>query len=90
MNQPAFRTIWKNLKSLLGEGRTSSRILRGLIHEEETTLGYERNDVRAKAKQWLLTHGETLAARDVLLARDHFGYLLPANWGASAGTIFTR
>ena len=80
MNQP-FRTIWNRLKSLFGEGRTSSGILRGLIHEEETTLGYKRNDVRAKAKKWLITHGEPLAARDVLLARDHFGYLLPANWG---------
>jgi hypothetical protein len=77
----AFHTIWNRLKSLFGIGRTSSGILRGLIHEEEATLGYERNDVRAKAKKWLITHGETLAARDVLLARDHFGYLLPANWG---------
>ena len=81
MNRPSFRTIWNRLKSLSGEGRTSSGILRRLIHEEETTLGYERNDVRAKAKKWLINHGETLAARDVILARDHFGYLLPANWG---------
>ena len=81
MNRPSFRTIWNRLNSLWGEGRTSSGILRRLIHEEETTLGYERNDVRAKAKKWLINHGETLAARDVILARDHFGYLLPANWG---------
>jgi hypothetical protein len=53
-----------------------------LIHEEETTLGYERNDVRAKAKKWLIAHGKNLTAQDVLLARVHFGYLLPANWGA--------
>jgi hypothetical protein len=52
-----------------------------LIHEEESTLGYERNDVRAKAKKWLITNGKTLATRDILLARAHFGYLLPANWG---------
>ena len=77
-----MRPLWNSLKSLfLGHG--SSVILRGLIHEDESTLGYERNDVRAKAKKWLLTQGgKTLAARDVLLARDHFGYLLPANWGA--------
>ncbi len=80
MNRPASRTLWNRLKSLFGECRTSSGILRGLIHEEEITLGYERNDVRAKAKKWLIAHGETLAAQDVLLARDHFGYLLPANW----------
>lgn len=78
---PTFRTVWSHLKPLYGVGRTSSGILRALIHEEKTTLGYERNDVRAKAKKWLMTYGETLARRDVLLARDHFGYLLPANWG---------
>jgi hypothetical protein len=53
-----------------------------LIREDESTVGYDRNDVRAKAKKWLITNGKTLAAQDVLLARDHFGYLLPANWGA--------
>jgi hypothetical protein len=81
MNQPAIHTTWNRLKSFFGGSHTSSGILRGLIHEEESTLGYERNDVRAKAKKWLITNGKTLATRDILLARAHFGYLLPANWG---------
>jgi hypothetical protein len=81
MNPSALRAFWNRLKRLFGEGRTSSGILRGLIHEDESTLGYERNDVRAKAKKWLVMHGKTLAAQDVLLAREHFGYLLPTNWG---------
>jgi hypothetical protein len=80
MNQPAFRAIWNRLKTLFGNCRTSSGILRELIHEDESTSGYERNDVRAKAKKWLVAHGKTLAARDVLLATNHFGYLLPKNW----------
>jgi hypothetical protein len=78
---PATRTLWNRLKSFFPSGRTSSGILRGLIREDEVTVGYERNKVRAKAKKWLETHGKSLAERDVLLARDHFGYLLPENWG---------
>ncbi len=81
MNQPASPTLWNRLKSVFEKSRTSSAVLRGLIHEDESTSGYGRNDVRAKAKEWLITHGKTLAAPDILLARDHFGYLLPANWG---------
>jgi hypothetical protein len=52
-----------------------------LIREEECAVGYDRNDVRAKAKEWLIAHGSSLAAEDILLARDHFGYLLPEGWG---------
>jgi len=83
MNRPDFRATWNRLKSFLGKKRTSSGILRGLIHEDESAHGYERNDVRAKAKKWLVSNGETLAARDVELAKNHFGYLLPANWANS-------
>jgi hypothetical protein len=81
MNRPAFTTLWNRLKSYFPKAHSTSGILRGLIREDEGAVGYDRNDVRAKAKKWLITHGETLAARDVLLAKDHFGYLLPANWG---------
>ena len=81
MNRPALSTLWDRLKSLFPKARSSSGILRGLIREDEVAVGYDRNHVRAKAKKWLLSNGETLAARDVLLARDHFGYLLPDNWG---------
>jgi hypothetical protein len=77
----AWHTLWKRLKAFSPGARVSSGILRGLIREDEGAVGYGRNDVRAKAKEWLMTHEESLAARDVLLARDHFGYLLPPNWG---------
>jgi hypothetical protein len=52
-----------------------------LIREEEGAVGYDRDDVRAKAKKWLIAHGSSLAAEDILLARDRFGYLLPLGWG---------
>jgi hypothetical protein len=52
-----------------------------LIREDESAVGYERNDIRAKAKEWLIAHGSSLTAEDVILARDHFGYLLPMEWG---------
>jgi hypothetical protein len=51
-----------------------------LIREDESAVGYDRTDVRAKAKKWLIEKGPSLAAADVLLAEDHFGYLLPLGW----------
>ncbi len=57
-------------------------MLKDLIDEVEYTSGYARNDVRSKAKKWLLGHGTSLAAKDVLLAETHFGYLLPIGWNA--------
>jgi len=51
-----------------------------LIREEERAVGYDRNDIRARAKEWLIAHGPSLAADDVLLAQEHFGYLLPPGW----------
>jgi len=53
-----------------------------LIREDESAVGYDRNNVRTKAKIWLIDHGSSLAAADILLARDHFGYLLPMGWEA--------
>jgi len=81
MNQTTLRTNWERLCSLLFKGRTSRGTLRTLILEDECTVGYDRNDVRAKAKKWLIDHGSSLAAEDILLARNHFGYLLPTGWG---------
>jgi hypothetical protein len=80
MNQNASRTNWELLSSFLFGGRTSCGTLRDLIREEEGAVGYDRNDIRARAKAWLIAHGSTLAADDVLLAQEHFGYLLPAGW----------
>jgi len=82
MKQTGFRAHWERLWASLFQRRTSCGALRDLIREDESAVGYERNDVRAKAKKWLIAHGSTLAAEDVLLARDHFGYLLPMGWGS--------
>jgi hypothetical protein len=82
MNQTSFRANWERLCSFLFKGRRSRGALRALIREDESAVGYARNDVRAKAKKWLIAHGSSLAADDILLARDHFGYLLPMGWGS--------
>ena len=55
-------------------------VLKDLIREVENSVGYARNDVRAKAKTWLINHVSSLGEEDVLLAKVHFGYLLPAEW----------
>ena len=78
MKQTNFSAKWERLCSCLF--KDTSRALRALIREDESTVGYDRNDVRAKAKQWLIAHGPSMAAEDILLAKDHFGYLLPLNW----------
>ncbi len=80
MNQTAFQSHWKLLRSYLCKGRTSCGTLRALIREEAGAVGYDRNDIRAKAKEWLIAHGSSLGADDVLLAEEHFGYLLPPGW----------
>jgi hypothetical protein len=64
-----------------GEENEASGVLRELIHKVESSTGYDRNDERAKAKAWLITHAAFLDEEDILLAKAHFGYLLPAEWG---------
>jgi hypothetical protein len=64
-----------------GENETPSSILEGLIREVNDSAGYARNDARAKAKTWLVSHVSSLNEEDILLAKTHFGYLLPAGWG---------
>ncbi len=81
MNQTAFRAKWKRLYSFVFKDRISGGALRALIREDESAVGYDRNNVRAKAKVWLIDHASSLAAEDILLARNHFGYLLPMGWG---------
>lgn len=83
MNQTAFRAKWERLHSFVFKGRASGEALRALICEDENAVGYDRNDVRAKAKIWLIDHGSSLVAADILMARDHFGYLLPMGWGGN-------
>jgi hypothetical protein len=82
MNQPAFRAFWDYLPSFLARTRTLRGTLKALIREDESAVGFDRTDVRSKAKIWLVDHGTLLAADDILLAKDHFGYLLPSGWGS--------
>ena len=81
MTRPFFLNILNRLKCLISGDSATSSVLRGFIREDEGTVGYDRNDVRARAKTWLITHEEILVTRDIRLARDHFGYMLPASWG---------
>jgi hypothetical protein len=80
MNQTASRTHWELFRSFLSRRRTFRGTLRDLIREEETAVGYERNDIRARAKEWLIAHGSSLGAKEIQLAQEHFGYLLPLGW----------
>jgi hypothetical protein len=61
-----------------------SRVLKGLIREVENSSGYTRNDARAKAKAWLEDNVASLGENEIFLAKTHFSYLLPPNWGAKA------
>jgi len=63
------------------DAETPSSVLKALISEVENAAGYARNDARAKAKKWLVAHASRLDEEDILLAKAHFGYLLPADWG---------
>ncbi len=67
------------------ESEAPSHVLRDLIREVERSAGYARNDARAKAKAWLIEHASSLDEDDILLAKAHFGYLLPTAWGLDAG-----
>jgi len=66
---------------LEGESETPSSVLKDLMREVENSAGYARNDARAKAKTWLISHASSLDEEDIRLAKAHFAYLLPAEWG---------
>jgi hypothetical protein len=82
MNPFSFRDQWERWRSFLSQGSGARGVLRALIREDERAVGYDRNHVRAKAKTWLIQHGASLGPEDIVLARDHFGYLLPMGWGS--------
>ncbi len=85
MSVESFSSIWKRLWPLVRKGSEApSNVLKNLISEVEDSEGYARNDVRARAKTWLISHVSTLDEEDMLLARDYFGYLLPTDWGVQA------
>src|ERR1700761_2681044 len=73
---------YDSIPFLDGDEEEPSRILRDLILKVETSSGYARNDARALAKTWLIEHVSALDEEDILLAKTHLGYLLPAGWGA--------
>lgn len=62
---------------------TLSSTLNNLIHEVEESSGDDRTEARAKAKAWLVSHVSDMDDEEILLARTHFGYLLPYRWGLS-------
>jgi hypothetical protein len=66
------------------KGEAPSRVLYNLIREVEESAGYARNDARAKAKAWLEGNVTSLGENEIFLAKTHFSYLLPADWGATA------
>jgi hypothetical protein len=73
---------WKSLLDRLSKtGRVPSIALQGLIRDVEESSGYSRNDARAKAKAWLLSHVSSMNQTDIAFAREHFAYLLPVGWG---------
>ncbi len=87
MTISSFRIGWERILSFVGRGSNApSNVLKSLIREVEGSEGYARNDVRAKAKTWLIGHVSSLDDEDILLAKDHFGYLLPAGWGFKRGS----
>ena len=73
--------LYDSSSYLEDDAETPSSVLKDLIREVENTAGYARNDARAKAKQWLMTNASSLDEEDILLAKAHFGYLLPPEWG---------
>ena len=66
------------------QGGPPSSVLKHLIREVEESSGYTRNDARAKAKAWLVENVTSLGENEIFLAKTHFSYLLPADWGAKA------
>jgi len=66
----------------VAKGGPPSSVLKRLIREVEESSGYTRNDARAKAKAWLVENVTSLGENEIFLAKTHFSYLLPADWGA--------
>jgi hypothetical protein len=82
MKAQTFRNILKRMSfPFWRQSEAPCCVLKDLIREVESSAGYGRNDARAKAKTWLIRHVSSLGEGDILLAKAHFGYLLPAEWG---------
>jgi hypothetical protein len=82
MKAQTFRHFLERFSVLFWKkSEAPSSVLKDLIREVESSSGYARNDARAKAKHWLISRASSLGEKDILLAKDHFGYLLPTEWG---------
>ena len=82
MKAQTFRNFLERLSSpFWRETEVFSSVLKDLIREVEGSEVCARNDARAKAKNWLISHVSSLGEEDILLAKAHLGYLLPAEWG---------
>jgi hypothetical protein len=68
------------------EAHSASAVLKSLIREVEESSISNRPAARTKASKWLVSHVASLDEEDVVLARTHFGYLLPAHWNEKAET----
>jgi len=68
----------------VAKGGPPSSVLKHLIRDVEESSGYTRNDARAKAKAWLVENVTSLGENEIFLAKTHFSYLLPPEWGAKA------
>jgi len=83
MNLQSLLSGVKRVWSFFWKSTTArSSMLDDLIRGVEESSGYARNDARAKAKEWLISHVSSMGPEDIDLARTHFGYLLPAEWGS--------
>jgi len=82
MKAHTFRNFFKSISVLFErKSEAPSSVLKDLIREVEGSSGYARNDARAKAKLWLISRVSSLRENEILLAKLHFGYLLPSGWG---------
>jgi len=66
---------------------TPASVLHTLIREVEESSLSDRTTARAKAKAWLLTHRSEMDEEAIELARTHFGYLLPPDWGLDVSAV---
>ena len=83
MKAQTFRNFLERLSfPFWRESEAPCSVLKDLIREVESSAGYARNGARVKAKTWLISHVSSLREEDILLAKAHFGYLLPKEWGS--------
>jgi hypothetical protein len=82
MKDQTFRDFFERLSfPFWRERKAPCSVLKNLIREVESSSGDARSDARTKAKAWLISRVSSLGEEEILLAKVHFGYLLPSEWG---------